>query len=202
MKVFKAMRWTTLIAGILLVLLGVVSLFTPMQNLVWLGVVIGIAVLVSGITDLAHYFSTDKSERSGWALAEAIISSLIGVWMVFGSGSGLLTLIIPYIFAAFVLCLGITRIAEAITLRRLGAPRWGWLLALGIVVAVLGVLLFFAPLISASFVSVALSLLILTYGISNITLYVSMRRAGKYIRNRLSDLFPHFIGENEYDHVQ
>lgn len=187
MKIFKAMKWSSLVSGILLVLLGLVSLFSPGQNLVWLSVIISAIVLVSGIVTLVNYFTTDKADRSGWLLAEGILSTLIGAWMVFGSGSWALTAIIPYVFAVFVLALGITRVAEAFEYKAMGSGSWGWLLAFGILCILLGVLLFFAPLISATFLSVAVSMLVIGYGISNISRFITLQRAGNYIRKRFRD---------------
>lgn len=187
MNFFKAMKWSNLISGILLVLLGAVMLFTPGQNLVWLGLIISIAVLIAGIAALINYFTVDKADRSGWMLAEAIITTLIGVWMVFGSGSWAVAALIPYVFAVFILASGIVRIAESLELRSAGSRRWGWLLAFGIVSIILGVLLLLAPMISASFVSIALALLVIGYGISNITLFVNMQRAGNYIRDKIRE---------------
>lgn len=188
MKYFKAMKWTTLVSGILLAALGIISLFTPMQSLVWLSVVISISVLVAGIASLVSYFTAEAEERSGWELAEAGITTLIGIWMVFGSGSWALTALIPIIFAIFVIGSGFVRIAESLDMKAMGTPRWGWLLAAGIVCVVLGLLLFFAPSTSAQLVSVLLSLLVLGYGIGNIVRFGIMQRTGRRIRRRIREI--------------
>lgn len=185
MNVFKTMKWSTLVSGILLILLGIVALTTPLQSLLWLSLIISVAILVAGISALINHFTTDKADRSGWRLAEAILMTVIGVWMVFGSGSWALTAAIPYVFAAFVLVSGIIRAVESFELRRDGAPRWGWLLAIGIIQAALGVLLILAPLVSSTFLTTAISLALIGYGIGNIAMFVNMRRVGNYIRRRL-----------------
>lgn len=187
MKLFKFFKWSTLVSGILLVLLGIMSLFLPAESLLVVAVLISIAVLVSGIASLVNYFSTPKEERSGWMLAEAILSTLIGIWMVFGSGAGVFTLLIPYIFAVMVTVSGILRIVESVELKRDGSSRWGWLLAFGILTAVLGVFLFFAPLISVTVMAFALSFAIISYGISNITLFYNIQKTGNYIKRRIRD---------------
>lgn len=188
MGIFKAMKWSNLVSGILLVLLGILMLFMPRASLTGLSVVISIAVLISGIMELINYFATDKEDRSGWALAEGIIETLLGVWMVFGSGSSVLTSIIPYVFAIFIFASGIVRVAESLELKSYGSTRWGWLLAFGILAMILGVLLCFAPMISAAFVTTALSLLLICHGISNIMLYYNMQRVGNFVRKRLDDI--------------
>lgn len=185
MKLLKTMKWSHLISGILFALLGIVTLFTPLYNVAWLAAIISIALLVSGIAELINYFTTNKAERSGWLLAEAILSTLIGVWMVFGSGSWVLSSILPYIFALFVFASGIVHVVESFQLKAAGGHMWGWLLAFGIICAVLGGFMFFSPLFSASFIGVMLSLLFIGHGISNIAMYANMQRAGNYIRGRL-----------------
>lgn len=188
MKYFKAMKWTTLVSGILLAALGILSLFTPTQSLVWLSLIISISVLVAGIASFVSYFTAESEERSGWELAEAGITTLIGIWMVFGSGSWALTALIPIIFAIFVLGSGFVRIAESLDMRAMSVPRWGWLLAAGILSVLLGLLMFFAPSISAQFVSILLSLLLLGYGIGNIARFVIMQRTGRRIRKRIKEI--------------
>lgn len=188
MKYFKAMKWTTLVSGILLAALGIISLFTPMQSLVWLSVIISISMMVAGIASLVSYFTAEAEERSGWELAEAGITTLIGVWMVFGSGSWALTALIPIVFAIFVIGSGCVRIAESLDMRAMGTPRWGWLLAAGIVCVALGLLLFFAPATSAQLVSVLLSLLVLGYGIGSIVRFGIMQRTGRRIRRRIREI--------------
>lgn len=188
MGIFKAMKWSNLISGILLVLLGVLMLFMPQASLTGIALVISIAVMISGIMELVNFFTTDKEERSGWALAEGIVETLLGVWMVFGSGSSVLTAIIPYVFAIFIFSSGFVRVAESIELKSYGARHWGWLLAIGILAMILGVLLCFAPIISAAFVTVALALLLICHGIGNIILFYNMQRTGNFIRKRLRDI--------------
>lgn len=188
MGIFKTMKWSALISGILLVLLGILTLVSPGLNLVWLALIISIAVLIFGISELIDYFTSDKAERTGWQLAEAIISTVIGIWMVFGSGSSALTTLIPYLFAVFVFISGIVRIVESFEWKRLGSREWGWQLFFGILSILLGILLFLSPMISATFITIALSLLLIAYGISNIVRYVNMQRVGNHVRRRIREI--------------
>lgn len=187
MRYLRTLKWSSLVSGILLILLGIASLFGPQQSLIGLSLVISIAVLVFGISELIHYFTTDAGHRNGWMLAEAIVSTLIGAWMVFGSGAGSLSSIIPYVFAIFVFASGVIRIVESVDLKRRTFPYWGWMLVFGILLLILGILLFVSPLISAAFITIALSILLIGYGISNITVYINLQRAGDMLRDQFRE---------------
>lgn len=184
-RYISAMKWTMLGSGILLAAFGILTLFLPGQNVLWLGVLISVIVLVSGISEMAAFFRERKEERSGWMLAESILMILLGIWMVFGSGSWVLTAILPYLFAVLLFAIGIVRIVESLELRSYGSRRWGWMLAFGIVLVILGGLLFFAPLLSAALISTLISMMLIGYGISNITVFVNIQRTGSYIRKRV-----------------
>lgn len=182
MKFIKYTKWTILVSGVLLALLGALSFFLPLQNLVWLAWLISISLLVSGIVTLIDYFSSAKAERSAWMIVEGVLDTGIAAWLLFWGGSLKLTAVIPYGFAICVLVAGVTRIVEAFQLKGFSHSGWGWLLALGILTVASGVALLLIPAASATLLWFCLSLLIFSHGVSNITLYVTIQRTGRFIR--------------------
>lgn len=186
-KTFKTINWLMLISGVLIAILGITMLFTPLQNLVTLAVFIGIAMLISGISEIASFCGEEKGYRSGWMLASGIITSLFGVWTMFGRGSLTLAAIIPFVFAVWVMTSSIMHIVGSTALKAEGFGGWGWILTFGIIGAVLGFLLLFSPLLSGFVVSFSIAFMLISYGIDNIILFFRMRSLGKKIREHLDD---------------
>ena len=94
-KLFKSMKWLMLISGAMIVIIGITMLFTPLKNLVRLAVFISISMLISGISEIASFFSEEKGHRYSWMLASGIITTLFAVWTLFGRGTEVLAAMFP-----------------------------------------------------------------------------------------------------------
>ena len=127
----------------------------------------------------------EKEERSGWDLAGSIFVSLLGVWIIFGRGSAALVAILPFIFAIGVLLSSVMHIVGSVNLKSHGAPRWGWMLAFGIIGSVFGLLLLFMPGVSAAVVAYLIAGMMIAYGIKNILMYFLMKKLGDYVHEKM-----------------
>lgn len=186
MNTMKAKKWNELITGILLTALGALSLLTPLHALSWFITFSGMALLVLGASNLAQYLVTDTDARSDWRLAKIILCMLTGVWMMLENSFSAFALSIPYLFSLLVCVHGVMWIAEAISPRKQTAGR-GMTLFFGVSATLLGLCLFFAPLISAMLAMLTVSLLMLSYGVSKITRYVHMQQVIRTIKGLLGD---------------
>lgn len=185
-KIFNMSKWFMLISGILIVILGIMMLFTPLDGLMTLALFVGISMLLSGVSEIISFCSEGKGGRSGWLLVSGILSTLFGLWTMFGRGTAALVSVIPFIFAVWVMSSGITRIVGSISLKSDGFAQWGWLLGFGIIQAVLGFLLLFSPVLSAAIVGITLAIMLITHGADNIVIFFRMKNIGGIIRNRMN----------------
>lgn len=185
-KMFSSMKWLILISGITIVILGITLLFTPLQSLIALAIFIGISMIVSGVSEIIFYCGEEKGRRSGWMLASGIISALFGIWTMFGRGSAALASVLPFVFATWVMVSSITRIVGSLSLKSEGFPQWGWVLALGILGAVLGFVLMFSPVLSSFVVVYTIAVMLISYGISNLIIFFRMKKIGDYIRKEFN----------------
>lgn len=183
----KTINWFTLIAGILIAILGIVMLFTPLENLVTLAIFIGISMLISGISEIVSFCGEEKGQRSGWLLASGIITTLFGVWTLFGRGTAALVAVLPFIFAVWIMTSSITRIAGSVSLKTEGFGGWGWILALGIIGTIFGFVLLFTPVLSGMIVAYSLAFMFISYGINSIVIFFRMRKLGNQIRKHFED---------------
>jgi len=172
----KSVKWMLLVSGLLIVALGVIMFFTPWANLVALAIFIGIMMLIAGVSEIAAFFHAEKGHRSGMILVGGILSAWFGIWTVFGRGDVALAVVLPTIFAAWVMLSGFTRGAGAMALKSKGSSVWIWMLLLGIVEAALGFVLLFHPLLAAIVASYTLAFMLITYGMNDIVLFFEINK--------------------------
>lgn len=184
-KLFQSTKWFLLLSGVIIVLLGITMLFTPLSNLLALIILVGITMLVSGISEMISYCTSEKWERSGWMLASGIITTILGIWVVFGSGSNALLAMLPMVFAVWIMTASIMRIVGSINLKAEGFTQWGWMLALGILGTLLGLLLLFSPILSSIIISYTIAFTLIVFGINNIIMFFRLKRLGDHIRKNL-----------------
>lgn len=176
MKKLKSLRWLLLVAGVLMVILGIYTLFVPTGALSSMAVFISITMFISGVSEIASYVGEDDLYRSGWVLAGGILETMLGLWLLIGRGYAQLAAAIPFIIAVWVLCSGILRTVGSFTLRSSNAGDWGWTLAFGILEIALGFAFIFYPILSAVLASILIAGLFISHGISNIMLFSGITR--------------------------
>ncbi len=182
MKKVNSMRWFMLVAGILMIILGIWTIFTPVANLVSIAIFISVALLVSGISEIAAYFGEDQKKHSGWVLAGGILNLLFGVWLLFGRNMAVMASSLPFVFAVWVACAGMMRAVGSFSLKELGSKQWGWVLALGILEALLGFALMYFPVLSMVMITVLLASLFISHGINDITIFTAMTRVRNHLK--------------------
>jgi len=172
----KKFKWLLPVAGLFIIILGVLTMLRPLAGIVALALFFGISMLVSGISEIASYCGQDKGNRSGMMLASGILSALAGIWVVFRGGTYAVAVIMPYIFAAWVMAAGIMRIADAVTRKSEYDRIKGWELAFGILSTVLGFSLMFNPLFSAAMVSFTMAFTMIAHGIGLMEMFFRLRK--------------------------
>ena len=165
---------TYLFTGILLIVFGLVVLFSPAAAG---GLVVKVAALVlviTGVVRLVHAFkSQGKLETIVSTLLGALIAGLgVLVWLNPDLGSGFLTVLLTIFFLAH----GVWKITSAFNFRRYAA--WGWLLLSGLVSLVFAWLMWQQwPVSGAWAIGILLGLDLLFTGGVTILLALAMKRA-------------------------
>jgi uncharacterized membrane protein HdeD (DUF308 family) len=132
-------RGLFLFEGILLLALGILAVLVPAVASVAATIFFGWILLVSGIVGLYTTFRGRQLPGFWWSLLSAVIGIAAGVlllgWPVQGTFS------LTSVLIAFLLIEGAVSIFYALE-HRTGTPRWGYMLASGIIDLVLGLILF------------------------------------------------------------
>lgn len=158
-----------LVAGLIMVALGVYIWFNPAVTLVALALYLGVVFIIVG----AGYISFSFSYKSGWYLLVGIIDILVGV--IFVANLGLTAASMPIIFALWCLAVGIIQIYAGLTLKKLELP-WIWSISAGALGILFGVLILAYPALGTFTLTALMGAYILLYGMVEVAEYVYRRQ--------------------------
>ncbi len=162
---FQTAGFWHLIAGIIMIILGLYVWFNPVASLLGLALYLGIAFIVVG----AGYFLASFSYRSGWYLVVGLLDIFVGV--IFVSNLGVSAATLPIIFALWCLAVGVVQLANSFELRR-DSYAWGWTMGIGILGILFAFLILVYPAIGAITITTLMGLYIILYGAFAIAEYI------------------------------
>lgn len=161
------LRILWVILGALMIIAGIICLCVPGITEATLALAYGIILLVSGIADIAIFAVWGSGMfGAGWLLLDGILTVLLSMFLLFNMGFTALAL--PYIFGMWLMFSGISRFVSSFDLRAFGVRGWGWMMALGIVMAAVGFVAFLDPVLSTLAMTVITGIMLIVYGISDI----------------------------------
>lgn len=146
-----------IIAGVLIILMGVLCLITPIVSYGVVSWMVAIALLADGVGKIVLYNDLKKAEVTDvWALVGGIASLLFAIMLVFsGIARVAVDVMVAYIASIWLILAGCVRIARSFRMRdvqkvlrnqEFGA-NWDLALVAGIVMVVLGILCLANPVI-------------------------------------------------------
>lgn len=172
-NVLLRILWAVL--GALMIIAGIVCLCVPGITEATLALTYGIILLVSGIADIAIFAVWGPAMfGAGWLLLDGILTILLSMFLLFNMGFTALAL--PYIFGMWLMFSGISKFVSSFDLRTFGVRGWGWMMALGIVMAAVGFVAFLDPVLSTFAMTVITGIMFILYGISDIIHAIFARR--------------------------
>jgi len=177
----KAVKWLLPVSGLLVVVLGVVMFFMTLEELSNWAIFIGLAMMLSGISEFVSYIRKDKEKRNNIMLASGSIAFLLGLYTAFGRGLGLVEFALPLIFAVWIASASIPRIKDALAKKENGHPLWVFMFSFGVLGILLGVLMLFNQMLSTLIVTYALATMFITHGINTILLFIPVKL--KWVKN-------------------
>lgn len=156
--------WLITLKGILFFLLGIYIFKYPVSGMLGLIVYGGIALIISGIIIIAFAISTRKVNNGWhWQMSEGLLDILIAVILL--SNIGLTAVTLPYVFAFFGILTGIFWTAEAIYFKRNGYRFWTVALIAGVFSILIGILIFYRPVLAALTIVAIIGLMFMIQGV-------------------------------------
>ena len=163
----KTMRVLNIVSGVLLILIGIYCLCNQDIAAATAGLMVGIFMLVSGIMEIVVFAATSRLLMgSGWLLLDGVLTVILSLFLLFNEWFTMLSL--PFLFALWLLFSGSSRFVSAFDLKALGVRKWGWVLAVGIILMIAGFICMMDPWVSITAVGMTVGLVFLLEGVSSI----------------------------------
>jgi len=159
--------WLLIMAGIFLVAVGIYALVAPLHAYMKLVKFSGIGLLLNGVF-LVAVSITNKScsiKEDKWILAESILDFCFGIILIFNP---LLSFIVfPFLLGPWILCIGILKMAAAISLRKV-VRSWVIILVVGLLFSIFGLLIINNPFTTANGITIVIGTFGILLGVLNI----------------------------------
>ncbi len=169
--------WLSLILGIIFVGVGIGLLFTPAQSYVVLSILFSVAVLISGIFEIAFAISNKHISSWGWYLAGGIIDIIIGIYLIVFPAISME--VIPFLIAFWLMFRGFSSIGYSMDLKRYGTSEWGWYLAFGIFAIFCSIIILWHPVVGALYAIYMISFAFIVFGSFRIMLAFELKNLHK-----------------------
>jgi uncharacterized membrane protein HdeD (DUF308 family) len=128
----SAANWS-LALGVLILILGMAALAVPVLTALAANYALAWIALLIGVLQLIHAYQMRKKSGAGWQVATGLLNLVVGVLLLIYPIQGV---------AAIALTLAAIGVAELLlAFQRRPTPGWGWVLASGILSALVGLLI-------------------------------------------------------------
>ena len=184
MKTFAKVMY--IILGVLMIAGGISCMFTPVYTSLMLGYIVGLSMIFDAVGRFIGWWQEKKEGiADGWMLAGAIISTVLGFFILNSTALQLgVDIFIVYYAAIWLLLLGIFAFTRSFKFHRLHknlntkvvGKHWYIPLCMGILLCVFGILCLFKPLVMASVIGVFIGLGIVSAGANMISIAVTSEK--------------------------
>ncbi len=173
---FKNIKWTSLAVALLYIVSGVLLLLYPQLSESLICNVVGIALIVGGVIQIAVYLMMSVEDalfRNDFV--EGVILILIGILVIYQQG--VFQQLVPYVLSIVVIASGIMKLQDGIDAYRIGFPK-GWIyLVLASVSIIFGLVIMFGLIPAGQLVYQVLGAGLTYSGITDLisSLFLSVR---------------------------
>jgi uncharacterized membrane protein HdeD (DUF308 family) len=173
---------STLLSGILAVILGILVLAWPGKTIVVAAIFFGAYLLVTGIAQVIFAFSLHVSAGGRVLLFLSGAASLILAILCFRSLQNSILLLAIWIGVGFIFR-GVATAVSAISDPTL--PGRGWEIFIGVITLIAGVVVLASPFESIATLTLVVGIWLIVIGVFEVVSALGIRKAGKEIKERV-----------------
>jgi uncharacterized membrane protein HdeD (DUF308 family) len=166
--------WTTLLRGLIWVMVGVFLFVKPAIGLMTLALTFGVLVLADGIATIVSAIGGRK-EHENWGILLLAGLAGVGVGLLTLFNPGITALVLLFYMAIWAIATGVLELVAAIKLRK-EIRGEGWLVLAGLLSIAFGVILMARPGVGALSVLWLIAAYAIGLGVSLIVLSLKSRR--------------------------
>lgn len=168
-------RTWMIVAGVLLMLVGIASAFDPFSIYALVQGLISVVLIAGGVGGLVTYARAPELLRSPAMLVMGVLNALLGV-MLLALPAYLTAGTVVFLLAFLFIIAGAERITSARRMRYFGLPSSGLNTAAGVLNVVAGVAFLLLPLTSSAVLGYFMSAYLVVGGVTLLAQAASMRR--------------------------
>ncbi|MGZ6975188.1 MAG: HdeD family acid-resistance protein [Acidimicrobiia bacterium] len=162
--------WVVLVIGIIFTIFGVVMLFNVAAGATAIAIIVGAFLIFDGLVEMIS--GGRRGGSRGWAVVLGIVLVIGGIIVI--AWPGVTFLVIAVVWGIALLIGGIGRAVAAAMLR---GYAWGWLVVLGIVEAIIGIVMLAWPHQTAYVILILIGIYSIVAGIIQIVLAFQLKKA-------------------------
>ncbi|MEN8799002.1 MAG: DUF308 domain-containing protein, partial [Flavobacteriaceae bacterium] len=164
-----------LLAGIVLLVIGIWTFMNPGDSYVALAFLFSISFIVSGLFEsIFSVVNRDLIDNWGWQLVTGIFTLIVGFLMLINPEISMITL--PFYIGFVVLFRSMAAIGVALDLRNFGILSWGNLMLIGVLGVLLAVILLWNPLFAGLSAVVLTGIALIVAGVFNIIVSLKLKK--------------------------
>jgi uncharacterized membrane protein HdeD (DUF308 family) len=162
--------WVVLVIGIIFLVFGIVMLFNVAAGATTIAIIVGAFLIFDGLVEMIS--GGRRGGSRSWAVVAGILLVIGGIVVI--AWPGVTFLAIAVIWGITLLVGGIARLVSAAVLRGYG---WGWLVVLGIIEAIIGIVMLAWPHQTAYVILLLIGIYSIFAGILQILLSFQLKKA-------------------------
>ena len=153
-KDIKNHQWCLIIIGVIMVLLGIYSMFHSDKEILSIVMLIGFGFVICGIAHIFAYrlYAKDSADHPNWFISQGVFEIILGFVLI--ANLGVTSLSMPLMVAFWAIFDGVMRTTASCQLKKAGIVKWRVLLITGIISLFFALLLLarpYATVIGATF---------------------------------------------------
>ena len=165
MNFIKTLRAKLFLSGLLTIVLGVVLLIYPKSVLSTIAKIIGVIILLNGLTDFIGMYAGKRTKApSTGRLVIVVIKCIFGIYMI-TSASHILSFF-SMIFSLVILVFAVNGMSHALQLKYANVPGWQFSVTVNGVILAAGILLVFLPFGAISITARIIGILLIMHGVN------------------------------------
>lgn len=161
----RSIRTTGFVVSILMIVVGVLCLFFPIQSIYIGATVLTFFIIAFGVFEIAEYLSLPAFFRMGGMLASGILNIVIGI-MLLALPAESMVIAFSFMLAFNLLMLGVEELSFTSFLRAFNVANYGWVIASSVLNIIFALMLLFIPITSSVALWLCLALYLVAGGIS------------------------------------
>ena len=178
------MRLIKILSGVVLMVAGVFALANPGEAFYTIAFVMGLAMVLAGISAILLYLQMRKTKRIySLTFSEGLVTLILGLLVLANQLTA--DAMVPVFFGTWIIVAGVLRITTALELMRPGKNIYKLFLVQGIISILVGIYAFFNTVLGGLLIVTFVGLLFMVQGVNVLLTGVTAHIVNK--KNRKSD---------------